>query len=83
MKSTRRVLGHLLLRSLAPLSLLHAPHCSVHSHARSFVFSLAHSLTEELMGKRFNLGDNKTGAVSSCPLKLQKMVIDLANLNIF
>ena len=30
-----------------------------------------------------NLGDNKTGAASSCPLKLQKMVIDLANLNIF
>ena len=30
-----------------------------------------------------NLGNNKNGASSSCPLKLKKMVIDLANLNIF
>ena len=65
MKPTRRALSHLLLCSLAPISLLLAQRCSIHSHAplcsaallcaplRSFVFSLAHSLTAELMGKIF------------------------------
>ena len=58
-KSTHRVLGHLLLHSLArSLALLThsiAPHCSNRLRAplRSFVRSLAHSLTLELMGKRF------------------------------
>ena len=41
--------------SLAPLTQSLAPHCSLRSRAplRSFVRSLAHSLTPELMGKRF------------------------------
>ena len=37
----------------------------------------------KLLNGKHNLGDNKNGASSSCPLKLKKMVIDLANLNIF
>ena len=58
MKSTRGVMGHSLLRllvSLAPLTHSLAPHCSLRSRAplRSFVCSLAYSLTPELMGKRF------------------------------
>ena len=55
MESTHRVLGHSLLRSLATLTLLLAPHCSLCSRAplRSFVRSLALSLSPELLGKRF------------------------------
>ena len=42
-----QVLGHLLALSLAPLTQLLAPHCSL----CSFVHSLAHSLAPGLMGK--------------------------------
>ena len=44
-----------LTRSLAPLTHSLAAHCSLRSRAplRSFVCSLAHSLTPELMGKWF------------------------------
>ena len=48
MKSVRRVLGHSLLRSLGPL----APHRS-RAPLRSFVRSLAHSLSMKLM-RRFH-----------------------------
>ena len=48
-KSTRRVQGHSLFRSLAPLiHSLRSPHCSL----RSFVRSLARSLTPEFVGKK-------------------------------
>ena len=54
MKSTRRVLGHSLLRSLVRSHRSLIPHYSLRSAAlRSFVRSFAHSFTPELMGKRF------------------------------
>ena len=46
-------------------------------------FDVKHPVYWHRLQIALNLGDNKTGAASSCPLKLQKMVIDLANLNIF
>ena len=55
-KSTRRVLGHSLVRSLIRLhhSLIrYVPHCSHRSRVplRPFARSLAHSFASELMGK--------------------------------
>ena len=57
MKPTRKVLGHLLLHSLAPISLLLVKHCLIHSHAplRSFVFSLARC---EAHGKKIYMSMN-------------------------
>ena len=48
-------MGHSLLRSLVPLTHSLAPQCSLRLRTplRSFVRSLAHSLTPELMGERF------------------------------